>query len=297
VVLHSTQAFCKYIPVLLNRPAEHPGQAMSNNVPICSRRGLHSLRLLPYYPALQAHLDALETMPAPMFSKPPHLGSLQEGQDALEDACELKYGLPNNRPPGGWDGDWRGKVRLGYERLAQTLWKVAREFDVRGYGMVLREKLTTKWCDCGCSTDHLGEVCERTVREEEEESGVRSGKQREWDGRGSGVYGWETEEEEDIWEVDLDFGGLDPDEPDGGMESEMTIGEIMEWRYFKAEREKEEVSYVLSLCWCTHSTRSHVRETLLFARVITPWPSNITRSHMRWSLSYHTTSLISPPPT
>jgi hypothetical protein len=132
--------------------------------------------------------------------------------------------------------DWRLKVRVGYERLVQSLWRIAREFDVHGYGIVLHEKLTTKWCDCGCSTDHLGEVCERTVREEEEDSGVRSGKQREWDGRGSGVYGWETEEEEDIWEVDLDFAGFDP-EADG----DMTIGEMMEWRYWRAEREKEYV--------------------------------------------------------
>lgn len=76
------------------------------------------------------------------------------------------------------------KIRVGYERLVDALWTVAREFDVRGYGLILREKLTTKWCDCGCSTDHLGEVCERTVREEEEESGIRPGKEREWDGRG-----------------------------------------------------------------------------------------------------------------
>ncbi|KAJ7183662.1 hypothetical protein C8R46DRAFT_1308562 [Mycena filopes] len=211
--------------------------ALSNNIGICKRRGLHSLRLLPHYDALKAHLDLLEAMPPATFAKPPHLGSLQEGQDALEEACALKYAA-------GWgrehDDDWRAKVRLGYEKLAQTLWRVAREFDVRGYGMVLREKLTSKWCDCGCSTDHLGEVCERTVREDEEESGVRLGKQREWDGRGSGVYGWETEEEEDIWELGLDFGGMDPEECDDGPESDMTIGELMEWRYIKAEREKEE---------------------------------------------------------
>lgn len=214
--------------------------AMSNNVPICSKLGLHSLRLLPYYPALKAHLDALETMPPPIFTKPPHLGSLQEGQEALEDACELKFGWVNEYAPAhpDWDGDWRTKVRYGYEKLAQTLWRVAREFDVRGYGMILREKLTTKWCDCGCSTDHLGEVCERTVREDEQDSGVRSGKQREWDGRGSGIYGWETEEEEDIWEVDLDFGALDPEET-ADADNEMTIGEMMEWRYLRAEREKE----------------------------------------------------------
>lgn len=222
---------------------------MSNNVTICSKRGLHSLRLLPYYSALKAHVDALDSMPPPTFSKPPHLGSLQEGQEALEDACELKYGLLNDRSAGGWDKDWRAKVRLGYERLSQTLWKVAREFDVRGYGMVLREKLTTKWCDCGCSTDHLGEVCERTVREEEEENGVRVGKQREWDGRGSGVYGWETEEEEDIWEVELDFGGMEPEGSEDGPENEMTISDMMEWRFFKAEREKEEV-IMNSSVWC-----------------------------------------------
>ncbi|CAA7267517.1 unnamed protein product [Cyclocybe aegerita] len=214
--------------------------AMSNNVSICNKLGLHSLRLLPYYPALKAHLDTLEAMGPPIFTKPPYLGSLQEGQEALEDACELKFGWMHELAPGHpeWEGDWKAKIRHGYERLSQTLWRVAREFDVRGYGLVLREKLTTKWCDCGCSTDHLGEVCERTVREDEEENGVRPGKQREWDGRGSGILGWETEEEEDIWEVDLDFGGLDPEEC-GGPDSEMTIGEMMEWRYLKAEREKE----------------------------------------------------------
>ncbi|KAJ6578078.1 hypothetical protein B0H19DRAFT_575094 [Mycena capillaripes] len=213
--------------------------ALSNNISICKKRGLHSMRLLPHYAALKAHLDALEAMPAASFAKPPHLGSLQEGHAALEDACALKYASARATE---WAApDWRDKVRVGYEKLAQTLWRVAREFDVRGYGLVLREKLTSKWCDCGCSTDHLGEVCERTVREDEEESGVRLGKQREWDGRGSGVYGWETEEEEDIWEIGLDFGGMDPEEcEDGGIESEMTIGELMEWRYIKAEREKEE---------------------------------------------------------
>lgn len=178
-------------------------------------------------------------MSPPTFTKPPHLGSLQEGQEALEDACELKFGWVNEIAPAlpEWEGDWRTKIRYGYEKLSQTLWRVAREFDVRGYGNILREKLTTKWCDCGCSTDHLGEVCEHTVREEEEENGVRLGKQREWDGRGSGLYGWETEEEEDIWEVEMDFGGLDSDESGG--DAGMTIGEMMEWRYLRAEQEKE----------------------------------------------------------
>lgn len=163
--------------------------------------------------------------------------------DALEHACEFK--LRANKVfhlHPDWDANWKEKIRYGYEKLAMTLWRVAREFDIRGYGLVLREKLTTKWCDCGCSTDHLGEVCEKTVREEEEDSGVRIGKQREWDGRGRGIYGWETEEEEDIWDISLDFGGPDPDECVEGIDPDMTIEEMMEWRYLKAEREKEQVN-------------------------------------------------------
>jgi len=149
-------------------------------VTICQKKGLHSLRLLPHYPALKAHLDVLEAMPISNFVKPTHLPSLEESLDLLEEDLSRK----KNKIGPAW-GDWRRKVRIGYERLVDTLWNVAKEFDVRGYGIVLREKLTTKWCDCGCSTDHLGEVCERTVREEEEESGIRSGKEREWDGRGT----------------------------------------------------------------------------------------------------------------
>ncbi|KAF8987216.1 hypothetical protein BDQ17DRAFT_574134 [Cyathus striatus] len=49
--------------------------ALSNNVTICHKRGLHSLRLLPHYPLLKAHLESLESMPPATFSKPPHLGS------------------------------------------------------------------------------------------------------------------------------------------------------------------------------------------------------------------------------
>ncbi|KAF8155339.1 hypothetical protein K438DRAFT_1910135 [Mycena galopus ATCC 62051] len=226
--------------------------AQSNDIAICTTRGLHSMRLLPHYAALKAHLDTLEALPAATFAKPPHLGGLTEGQTALEDACALKYASKSRTSEWGPDSNWRTKVRIGYEKLAQTLWRVAREFDVRGYGLVLREKLTGKWCDCGCSTDHLGEVCERTVREDQAGNGVRVGKTREWDGRGSGVYGWETEEEEDVWEIGLDFGGWEGGAVGGGtaegedwnggegVESEMTIGELMEWRYIKAEREKEQ---------------------------------------------------------
>ncbi len=52
--------------------------ATSNNVPICRKRGLHSLRLLPHYSGLKAHLDTLQAMPSPAFSKPPDPGPLNE---------------------------------------------------------------------------------------------------------------------------------------------------------------------------------------------------------------------------
>lgn len=41
--------------------------------------------------------------------------------------------------------------------------------------------------------------------------------------------------------MDLDFGGLDAEECDG-LDQEMSIGELIEWRYFKAEKAKESVS-------------------------------------------------------
>lgn len=157
--------------------------ATSNNVHICRTRGLHSHTLLPHFPALKAHLETLQATPRAAFAKPPHLGPLREGYRTLEQNFEAKY---SKIPVGSseWDSDWRKKIRCGYERLTNTLWRVAQEFDVRGYGTVLREKLSSNWCDCGCSTDHLSEVCERTVKEGELESKVRAGKEREWDGRG-----------------------------------------------------------------------------------------------------------------
>lgn len=71
----------------------------------------------------------------------------------------------------------------------------------------------------------------------------RTGKEREWDGRGSGVPGWNTESESDVWEFDLDFKQGDEDE-DGGedaAESLYTTGELVQLRYVQAERAKEKV--------------------------------------------------------
>ena len=57
---------------------------------------------------------------------------------------------------------------------------------------------------------------------------------------GSGIYGWQTDDEEDVWEMDLDFGGMDPEDCDS-IDQEMTIGESIDWRYFNAEKAKEMV--------------------------------------------------------
>ena len=60
---------------------------------------------------------------------------------------------------------------------------------------------------------------------------------------GVGVYGWETHEEEDVWDVELDFASFEPESR--ASETDMTIGELMAWKYLQAEREKELVSKLI----------------------------------------------------
>ena len=206
--------------------------AVARGVHVCESRGLHSARLVPHHRALRAHLRFLELHPA-VCTKPPTLAPLDKLPRDLEALV-----------PGDGKGEaWREQVRLGYARLVDSLWTVAREFDVRGYGLVLRDKLTSKWCECGCSTDHLGEVCERTVRDDDHKRHARPGKEREWDGRGSGVRGWGTAREEDVWDIRLDFGAAHEDDhhplSEDDLSLDLTVAELIEWRYFRAERQKE----------------------------------------------------------
>ena len=100
--------------------------------------------------------------------------------------------------------------------------------------------------------------------------------QREWDGRGAGISGWGTQKEEDLWEAKLDFGASSSED---GFEDGMTVGELMEWRYFKAERQKERVSTraVWSASFVYLRLAVHCfRETKHLKREITTLPSNIT---------------------
>jgi len=48
-------------------------------------------------------------------------------------------------------------------------------------------------------------------------------------------------EEEDVWDLDLDFTGNESEEEanPGSTQPEMTISEVMEVRYLRAEKEKE----------------------------------------------------------
>lgn len=71
--------------------------------------------------------------------------------------------------------------------------------------------------------------------------------------------------------MDLDFGGLGAEECDDGQDVDMTIGELMEWRYLKAEREKEEVSTFSRLAETNKSNimTTLCRETLHFGTAIT----------------------------
>jgi len=65
---------------------------------------------------------------------------------------------------------------------------------------------------------------------------------------GVGVYGWETHEEEDVWDVELDFASFDPESR--AAETDMTIGELMAWKYLQAEREKELVrKLIFNFCF------------------------------------------------
>lgn len=87
---------------------------------------------------------------------------------------------------------------------------------------------------------------------------------------GVGVYGWETHEEEDVWDVELDFASFDPDSRVS--ETDMTIGEVMAWKYLQAEREKELVSKLILILifdsGCLWDSTS-IRETPHFVLVIT----------------------------
>ncbi|KDQ06573.1 hypothetical protein BOTBODRAFT_181445 [Botryobasidium botryosum FD-172 SS1] len=201
--------------------------AVSNNVPICARTGLHSVSLIPLQASFQNYVQMLEALPPPTFSKPHHLGSLDYGMQILEKHCASREGnTPIGRMPASWI-DWRLKVKLGYERMVDTLWRVANEFD----------NFLFVWSYF--RTEQMGEVCERAVREEEE-GGKRAGKEREWDGRGAGVYAWGSKDEEDLWDGKLDSNaGTGEISETDNHEDSMTVGELMEWRYFKAERQKE----------------------------------------------------------
>ena len=46
-----------------------------------------------------------------------------------------------------------------------------------------------------------------------------------------------------MWDVELDFASFDTDSR--ASETEMTIGEVMAWKYLQAEREKELVSKLI----------------------------------------------------
>lgn len=161
-------------------------QALARDVEICPHRGVHSHRLMQYLPQLESHLASLQAGSPPRFAKPQALGILGPKFDLVERHClnrvkrmltSQSQGTPGaqydsyvesitrNKPnaldesqlPPSWR-DWRLKIRVGFELLSETVWEVANEFDPTGFGGVLRDKLENKWCDCGCSTDHLGEV-------------------------------------------------------------------------------------------------------------------------------------------
>jgi len=92
---------------------------------------------------------------------------------------------------------------------------------------------------------------------------------------GVGVYGWETHEEEDVWDVELDFASFDPESR--AAETDMTIGELMAWKYLQAEREKELVrKLILNFCFrlAMFMDPRTIRETRRLGLVIICRPSS-----------------------
>ena len=92
---------------------------------------------------------------------------------------------------------------------------------------------------------------------------------------GVGVYGWETHEEEDVWDVELDFASFEPESR--ASETDMTIGELMAWKYLQAEREKELVSKLIFYSYFQvepFTEKTSFRETPHFGLVTTIRPSS-----------------------
>ena len=82
------------------------------------------------------------------------------------------------------------------------------------------------------------------------------------------MVAWDTADEEDVWDVERDFVSPDPDEYEAHpIESDMTVGELMEWRYIRAEREKEQVSHFILF----HEIYTYyLRIWLCYYRVMSP---------------------------
>ena len=63
-------------------------------------------------------------------------------------------------------------------------------------------------------------------------------------GKGENGTGWAVEFTDGVRlerKVNLDHGALEQNESGYGLDGEMTISELMEWRYLMTEREKEKV--------------------------------------------------------
>ncbi|KAG8859317.1 hypothetical protein FRB96_004532 [Tulasnella sp. 330] len=248
--------------------------AVARNIPLCPRSGIHSYSLVPHTNKLKAHLQTLEALPPPTFYKPHTMGRLLPNFDVIEKHCEARvrrmifacrkdegvypsaYECTSDDEeegeekeekeerrrllPPAWR-DWKVKIKIGYDMLVTALWETANEFNPAGFGAGLTDRLTTSWCDCGCSWDWLGEIAEKMFHKDIDSRPNRTGKEREWDGRGSGVPGWNTESESDVWEFDLDFKQSHGDENgrEDAEESFYTTGELVRLRYVQAERAKE----------------------------------------------------------
>lgn len=111
---------------------------------------------------------------------------------------------------------------------------------------------------------------------------------------GAGVYGWGTEEEEDVWTVDVNADRQDAEgNPEPADDNEMMVGELTEWRYMCSEREKEQVLRSPFPELSSDAERRR-RETSRSRKEIMRTRSNTTMTRIGLSRSCRTISSTSP---
>ncbi|GAA96094.1 uncharacterized protein L969DRAFT_94322 [Mixia osmundae IAM 14324] len=216
--------------------------------------GLAPADLPAIMPSLRAMLKQIEACPKPVCGSLPQFPPVKLDQTTLMRFAQSKAKLAKNDP--AWR-NWRAKLELGLARMIDSLWETVGEFDVPTFGQGVTMAFQTR--NAGIKGWETTQRFESIIFEEEEEraerelatGAKRSGKRRAdegGDGRGAGVSGWDTIDEEDLWErrlegvhqAQLPTPAKNPADVSLPAEDHMSIGERSVYRLFLAEADKDE---------------------------------------------------------